>query len=41
LFRFGVVLAANTVAHQLWPYLPVADAYEQGIAQRLYSLLAL
>lgn len=41
LFRFGVVLAANTVAHQLWPYLPVADAYEQGVAQRLYSLLPL
>jgi hypothetical protein len=39
LFRFGVVLAANTVAHKLWPYLPQADAYEQGIAQRLYSLL--
>ena len=41
LFRFGVVLAANTTAHRLWPYLPVADAYEQGIAQRLYSLLPL
>jgi hypothetical protein len=41
LFRFGVVLAANAVAHQLWPYLPLADSYEQGIAQRLYSLLPL
>lgn len=40
LFRFGVVLAANEVAHTLWPYLPQADAYELGIAQRLYSLLA-
>ena len=41
LFHLGVVLAANTVAHQLWPYLPVADAYEQGIAQRLDSALPL
>lgn len=41
LFRFGVVLAANSVAHKLWPYLPVANAYEQGVAQRLYSLLPL
>lgn len=41
LFRFGVVLAANAVAHQLWPYLPLADAYERGVAQHLYSLLPL
>src|SRR5205807_5521028 len=24
--RFGVVLAANDVAHRFWPYLPVANA---------------
>ena len=35
LYRFGVLLAANDEAHRLWPYLPVADAYEQGIARRL------
>lgn len=35
LYRFGVYLAANAVAHHLWPSMPTADAYEQGIAQRL------
>jgi hypothetical protein len=33
--RFGVLLAANDTAHQLWPYLPVADAYERSLAQQL------
>ena len=33
--RFGVLLAANDMAHRLWPYLPVADAYEQQLAHQL------
>ena len=33
--RFGVLLAANDVAHRLWPTMPVADAYEQKLAQQL------
>jgi len=33
--RFGVLLAANDVAHQLWPMMPMADAYEQHLAQQL------
>ena len=33
--RFGVLLAANDVAHRLWPTMPVADAYEQQLAQRM------
>ena len=39
LYRFGVYLAANAVAHRLWPSMPTADAYEQGIAQRLFAAL--
>jgi hypothetical protein len=35
LYRFGVLLAANSLAHQWWPNLPVASAYEQGIIQQL------
>lgn len=41
LLSFGVILAANNVAHQLWPYMPVADFYERSVAQRLYSSLPL
>ena len=37
--RFGVVLAVNDVAHRLWPYLPVADAYEKSQAQQLLAAL--
>lgn len=33
--RFGVLLAANDVAHRLWPTMPVADAYEQQLARKL------
>ena len=33
--RFGVLLAANDVAHRLWPTLPMADAYEQHLALQL------
>ncbi len=32
LYRFGVLLAANNAAHRYFPDLPLADAYEQGIA---------
>ncbi len=37
LHRFGVLLAANDTAHRFWPYLSVADAYEQRLAQQLAS----
>jgi hypothetical protein len=36
--RFGVLLAANDLAHHLWPDLPLADAYEQTLAQQLATL---
>ena len=32
--RFGVLLAVNSTAHNLWPFLPVADAYVQQLAQQ-------
>jgi len=35
--RFGVLLAVNALAHRLWPFLPVADAYTQHIAQQLIT----
>ncbi len=35
LLRFGVLLAVNDEAHHFWPNLPVADAYEQSLAQQL------
>jgi hypothetical protein len=34
LYRFGVLLAASALAHQLNPDLPVADASEQALARR-------
>lgn len=34
LYRFGVLLAADDLAHQLNPSLPVADATEQAMAQQ-------
>ncbi len=37
LFRFGVLVAVNAAAHQAAPQLPVADAAERAIAQRLQS----
>jgi hypothetical protein len=37
LVRFGVVLAVNDNAHKLWPYLPVADAYEKSVARQLLA----
>jgi hypothetical protein len=35
LYRFGVLLAVNNIAHRYWPFLPVANAYEQNIAHQL------
>jgi hypothetical protein len=35
--RFGVLLAVNSMAHRLWPFLPVADVSTQYIAQQLIS----
>lgn len=40
LHRFGVLLAANALAHRYWPYLPVADPYEQHLARNLAILVA-
>jgi hypothetical protein len=39
LARFGVVLAVNDAAHQLLPFLPVADASEKSIAQQFLATL--
>ncbi|HEV2235680.1 MAG TPA: hypothetical protein VGR57_03375 [Ktedonobacterales bacterium] len=30
--RFGVILAANDLAHQRWPYLPLAGSYARQLA---------
>ncbi|MDQ2716147.1 MAG: hypothetical protein M3Z08_14670 [Chloroflexota bacterium] len=35
LYRFGIILAANSTAHRYWPYLPVADTYEQQLAAQV------
>jgi len=35
LYRFGILLTVNAATHRYWPNLSVADAYEQGIAQKL------
>lgn len=35
--RFGVLLAANEIAHQRWPTLPVANNEEQRLAQSIVS----
>ena len=39
LHRFGVLLAANTAAHALWPAIPVADPSEQDLAARMAAAL--
>ncbi len=39
LYRFGVFLAANDVAHKYWPTMPLADAYQQQLAQQLAATL--
>lgn len=36
--RFGVFVAINDTAHKLWPNMPLADTYEQGIAHQLAAL---
>jgi hypothetical protein len=35
LYRFGVLLAVNDLAHHLSPHQPVVDAYERKLAQQL------
>lgn len=35
LYRFGVLLAANDLAHRYFPSLPIADTYEQTSAQQI------
>jgi hypothetical protein len=35
LHRFGIILAANDAAHRYLPFLPLADTYEQKLAQQL------
>ncbi|MHB8596462.1 MAG: hypothetical protein ACYDER_06585 [Ktedonobacteraceae bacterium] len=35
LYRFGVLLAVNALAHSEFPSVPLADAYEQSIAQQI------
>jgi hypothetical protein len=37
MLRFGVLLAVNAEAHRFWPGLPLADAYEQSLAQQLVT----
>ncbi len=38
LHRFGIFVAVNNVAHKFWPTMPMADAYEQSVAQHLIAL---
>ncbi len=35
LYRSGVLLAANALAHSEFPSVPIADAYEQSLAQQI------
>ncbi len=35
LYRFGVLLAVNDVAHLYWPLMPLASPYEQSLAQHM------
>lgn len=39
LYRFGTLLAVNSLAHKDFPRVPMADAYEQGIAQSIIGKL--
>ncbi len=39
LYRFGVLLAANPLAHSEFPSIPMANTYEQGIAQGIAAKL--
>jgi hypothetical protein len=38
LYRFGVLLAANSNAHRYWSNLPTIDTYEQHIVNQLTAL---
>jgi len=38
LYRFGVFLAANDVAHKYWPMMPLADTHEKQLAQQLAKM---
>lgn len=33
LYRFGILLAANDLAHHYWPAMPLVDKYERGLVQ--------
>lgn len=35
LYRFGVMLAANALAHRYWPSIPIANPNEQSLAKHL------
>jgi len=35
LYRFGVLLAVGARANAAFPHMPLADAYESALAQRL------
>lgn len=35
LYRFGILLAANALAHRYWPSMLLANPYEQSLAKRL------
>lgn len=37
LYHFGVFRAANNVAHKYWPTMPLANAFEQQLAQQLHE----
>lgn len=39
LYRFGLYLAVNDMAHLLWPQIPMADSYERGLAQKMAAPL--
>ncbi len=39
LYRFGILLAANPLAHSEFPSIPMADANEQAIAQNIAAKL--
>ena len=38
LYRFGLLLAVNNIAHLYWPLLFQADTYEQSLAQQIAAL---
>jgi len=38
LYRFGVLLAVNNVAHLYWPLMPLANTFEQSLALHIAAL---